>query len=147
MITPNWRQASLRIRRTGPSIGLIEINYQMLKIEMLTPSDIEVTKITFSRRGALEHGNRMLDSDRLPRITARNRGIAPGTPNEPRREPDKNNKAQRRAGLCGRNIVNGGGGGIRTHGWSPIAGFQDRCNRPLCHPSARRASYGLGQGL
>jgi hypothetical protein len=29
----------------------------------------------------------------------------------------------------------GGRGGIRTHGWLPIAGFQDRCNRPLCHPS------------
>ena len=29
----------------------------------------------------------------------------------------------------------GGRGGIRTHGWLPIAGFQDQCNRPLCHPS------------
>ena len=32
-------------------------------------------------------------------------------------------------------LVSGGRGGIRTHGWLPIAGFQDRCNRPLCHPS------------
>ena len=39
----------------------------------------------------------------------------------------------------------GGRGGIRTHGWLPIAGFQDRCNRPLCHPSeaGRRNSIGL----
>ena len=32
---------------------------------------------------------------------------------------------------------NGGRGGIRTHGASPHAGFQDRCNRPLCHPSQK----------
>jgi hypothetical protein len=30
----------------------------------------------------------------------------------------------------------GGRGGIRTHGCFHIGGFQDRCNRPLCHPSA-----------
>lgn len=29
----------------------------------------------------------------------------------------------------------GGGGGIRTHGPLRTAGFQDQCNRPLCHPS------------
>ena len=29
----------------------------------------------------------------------------------------------------------GGEGGIRTHGELPHAGFQDRCIRPLCHPS------------
>ena len=29
----------------------------------------------------------------------------------------------------------GGGGGIRTHGTLRHAGFQDRCIRPLCHPS------------
>ena len=29
----------------------------------------------------------------------------------------------------------GGGGGIWTHGYFRIAGFQDRCIRPLCHPS------------
>lgn len=28
-----------------------------------------------------------------------------------------------------------GGGGIRTPGDSRHAGFQDQCNRPLCHPS------------
>ena len=28
-----------------------------------------------------------------------------------------------------------GGGGIRTHGDSRLFGFQDRRNRPLCHPS------------
>lgn len=31
--------------------------------------------------------------------------------------------------------LDGGRGGIRTHGWSPIDGFQDRCIQPLCHPS------------
>lgn len=30
----------------------------------------------------------------------------------------------------------GGGGEIRTHERLPVAGFQDRCNRPLCHTSA-----------
>ncbi len=29
----------------------------------------------------------------------------------------------------------GGSGEIRTHGSLRIAGFQDRCNRPLCHAS------------
>ena len=29
----------------------------------------------------------------------------------------------------------GGGSGIRTHGALRPAGFQDRCIRPLCHPS------------
>lgn len=28
-----------------------------------------------------------------------------------------------------------GGGGIRTHGPLRVSGFQDRCNRPLYHPS------------
>ena len=31
----------------------------------------------------------------------------------------------------------GGGGGIRTPGTSRFNGFQDRRNRPLCHPSGR----------
>ena len=31
--------------------------------------------------------------------------------------------------------IGGGGGGIRTHGWLPIGGFQDRCHKPLDHPS------------
>ncbi len=30
----------------------------------------------------------------------------------------------------------GGGGEIRTLGWFPIGGFQDRCLQPLGHPSA-----------
>ena len=30
----------------------------------------------------------------------------------------------------------GGGGGIRTHGTLRLSGFQDRRNRPLCHPSS-----------
>src|SRR5262249_20855717 len=29
----------------------------------------------------------------------------------------------------------GGGGGIRTRERFRVVGFQDRCNRPLCHPS------------
>ena len=29
----------------------------------------------------------------------------------------------------------GGGSGIRTHGSLRISGFQDRCNKPLYHPS------------
>ncbi len=32
----------------------------------------------------------------------------------------------------------GGGGGIRTHGELPHAGFQDRCLKPLGHPSVSR---------
>ena len=31
--------------------------------------------------------------------------------------------------------VAGGSGEIRTHERLPVAGFQDRCNRPLCHAS------------
>jgi hypothetical protein len=37
------------------------------------------------------------------------------------------------------NSVHGGGSGIRTHGSLRIAGFQDRCFKPLSHPS----SFGL----
>ena len=33
-------------------------------------------------------------------------------------------------------LGSGRGGGIRTHGTFRYAGFQDRCIRPLCHPSA-----------
>ena len=32
----------------------------------------------------------------------------------------------------------GGRGGIRTHGWLPIGGFQDRCLKPLGHSSPDR---------
>ena len=44
---------------------------------------------------------------------------------------------ERRAGNdgSGRSIKFGGGGGIRTHGQLPDFGFQDRRDRPLCHPS------------
>ena len=31
--------------------------------------------------------------------------------------------------------ASGGGGGIRTRGTFPFSGFQDRCNKPLYHPS------------
>src|SRR5260370_42359133 len=31
--------------------------------------------------------------------------------------------------------IPGGGSGIRTHGSLRISGFQDRRDRPLCHPS------------
>ena len=34
--------------------------------------------------------------------------------------------------------VLGGGGGIRTHGASRLAGFQDQCFRPLSHPTRSR---------
>ena len=44
--------------------------------------------------------------------------------------------------------LDGGRGGIRTHGWSPIDGFQDRCIQPLCHPSCMisRARYRQSPG-
>src|SRR5262249_7702417 len=35
-----------------------------------------------------------------------------------------------------------GGGGIRTHDGVTHAGFQDRCNRRLCHPSDVHYSQG-----
>src|SRR5690554_1739503 len=41
-------------------------------------------------------------------------------------------------GCCGqgaRRDAAGGRGGIRTHEWLPIAGFQDRCLQPLGHSS------------
>ena len=34
----------------------------------------------------------------------------------------------------------GRGGEIRTHGESPHVGFQDRCIKPLCHPSDEAAN-------
>ena len=37
--------------------------------------------------------------------------------------------------VCGPFHFSGGGGEIRTHERFPFAGFQDRCNRPLCHTS------------
>ena len=39
----------------------------------------------------------------------------------------------------------GGGGGIRTHGALRHAGFQDRCIRPLCHPSNSPVHNKLGR--
>ena len=42
--------------------------------------------------------------------------------------------------------VNGGGGGIRTHGAFRPDGFQDRCNKPLYHPSKEQKTRpGLGR--
>lgn len=38
--------------------------------------------------------------------------------------------------LSGMGNKTGGGGEIRTHERLPVAGFQDRCNRPLCHTSS-----------
>ena len=32
-------------------------------------------------------------------------------------------------------LLNNGGSGIRTHGPFRVSGFQDRCNKPLYHPS------------
>ena len=43
----------------------------------------------------------------------------------------KTKKPSINAGL----LMYGGGGEIRTLGRSPVAGFQDRCFRPLSHPS------------
>ena len=39
--------------------------------------------------------------------------------------------------VCGgtTGLSSGGEGGIRTHGWLPIGGFQDRCHKPLDHLS------------
>ncbi len=37
----------------------------------------------------------------------------------------------------------GGGGEIRTLGWFPIGGFQDRCLQPLGHPSAMRCTINI----
>jgi hypothetical protein len=39
-------------------------------------------------------------------------------------------------------LRSGGSGEIRTHGRLPVAGFQDRCNRPLCHASGAAAILG-----
>jgi hypothetical protein len=39
----------------------------------------------------------------------------------------------------------GGWGGIRTHGRLHVAGFQDRCLKPLGHPSTRRLSERLAR--
>ena len=45
-------------------------------------------------------------------------------------------------------VLDGGGGGIRTHGTLRPSGFQDRRNRPLYHPSgndgSRKGLMGLG---
>ena len=38
-------------------------------------------------------------------------------------------------------LINGGGAGIRTLGTSRYAGFQDRCFRPLSHPSKEVGHY------
>jgi hypothetical protein len=42
-------------------------------------------------------------------------------------------------GRCGKR--DGGGGGIRTHGPLRVSGFQDRRDRPLCHPSLCLQEY------
>ncbi len=38
-----------------------------------------------------------------------------------------------------------GGGGIRTHGDSRLFGFQDRRNKPLCHPSSSQRCKIIGR--
>ena len=45
-------------------------------------------------------------------------------------------------------VSGGGGGGIRTHGASRLAGFQDQCFRPLSHPNriAAPAPASIPQG-
>ena len=44
-------------------------------------------------------------------------------------------------------LADGGGGGIRTHGASRLAGFQDQSFRPLSHPtmSGHRPAAGTAQ--
>ncbi len=42
---------------------------------------------------------------------------------------------QAKKGLHEGALLFGGNGEIRTHGRFPVVGFQDRCNRPLCHVS------------
>ena len=44
-------------------------------------------------------------------------------------------KAAAPQGRGGCHRGSGGSGEIRTHERLPVAGFQDRCNRPLCHAS------------
>lgn len=38
---------------------------------------------------------------------------------------------------CSLKVI-GSGSGIRTHGPVTASGFQDQCNRPLCHPAKKR---------
>src|SRR5204862_7238833 len=47
----------------------------------------------------------------------------------------------------GRAGASGGESGIRTHGRLPVAGFQDQCNRPLCHLSCALESVARGRML
>ena len=51
-----------------------------------------------------------------------------------RQFPNERSSRQRHANFA---ELNGGGGEIRTPGRFPVAGFQDRCLKPLGHPSAR----------
>lgn len=44
-------------------------------------------------------------------------------------------------------IMNGGSGEIRTHERFPVAGFQDRCNQPLCHASGRSSLATAGRAV
>ena len=43
--------------------------------------------------------------------------------------------------------MSGGGGEIRTHERLPVAGFQDQCNRPLCHASVLISSATTKKGV
>ena len=40
-----------------------------------------------------------------------------------------------------RNYLIGGGGEIRTHGHLRVAGFQDRCLKPLGNPSVEEVCF------
>jgi hypothetical protein len=42
--------------------------------------------------------------------------------------------------------LDGGGGGIRTHGTLRLSSFQDWRNRPLYHPSGAQSRKGYGEG-
>ena len=58
--------------------------------------------------------------------------LPPKSTDQPRWQDSLRRLGQSRIGS------NGGGSGIRTHEGISPAGFQDRCIRPLCHPSATK---------
>ena len=114
--------------------------------------------------GGEKHGGQNAEHARLPSVCGRGapRGapilIYPwGTrdcyvqrecsPISPNRLGSRSPRSRSTSGLCVFVKVseNGGEGGIRTHGGSRLAGFQDRCFQPLSHLSKFKAPSPAGE--
>jgi hypothetical protein len=87
-------------------------------------------------QGGYRHGGFAYCFDAV--TSTRRAGVHPNTGWDSQRPCRKEEDPNAGRELIGRSATLrfGGGGGIRTHGALRLSGFQDRRDRPLCHPSS-----------